>query len=192
MPTLYQNRIDMKISTKQILKFLYVLSWVVFVGVGIEAGGFLTNTFYTMLINPNGAKNFWPRLDLSCLYQYDHGYFLLETLLMSTAAVLKAVIFYRILKILNDKKLTISQPFTREMGRFIFSVSYFSIFIGLFSGWGSSYAEWFVKQGVKMPEIQNLRLAGADVWIFMGATLFIIAQIFKRGIEMQTENELTV
>jgi hypothetical protein len=30
------------------------------------------------------------------------------------------------------------------------------------------------------------------VWLFMSVTLFVIAQIFKRGIEIQTENELTV
>jgi hypothetical protein len=35
-------------------------------------------------------------------------------------------------------------------------------------------------------------MAGADVWLFMGVTLFVIAQIFRRGIEIQTENELTV
>jgi len=45
---------------------------------------------------------------------------------------------------------------------------------------------------VKMPEIQYLRLGGADVWLFMGVILFVLAQIFKRGIEIQTENELTV
>jgi len=45
---------------------------------------------------------------------------------------------------------------------------------------------------VKMPDTQHLRLGGADVWLFMSVTLFVIAQIFKRGIEIQTENELTV
>jgi hypothetical protein len=43
-----------------------------------------------------------------------------------------------------------------------------------------------------MPDIQYLQLGGADVWLFMGITLLVIAQIFRRGIEIQTENELTV
>jgi hypothetical protein len=43
-----------------------------------------------------------------------------------------------------------------------------------------------------MPDIENMRLGGADVWLFMGVTLFVIAQIFKRGIEIQTENDLTI
>jgi hypothetical protein len=37
-----------------------------------------------------------------------------------------------------------------------------------------------------------LNLSGADVWLFMGVTLYVIAQIFKKGIELQTESELTV
>jgi hypothetical protein len=49
-----------------------------------------------------------------------------------------------------------------------------------------------VDQGVQIPDIQALRLAGADVWLYMGITLLVIAQIFKRGIEIQTENELTL
>ena len=85
-----------------------------------------------------------------------------------------------------------AQPFSRELGRLTFQISYLSLLIGLFCLWGAKYAEWFVKQGVKMPDIQHLRLDGADVWLFMGVILFVIAQIFKRGIEIQTENELTV
>jgi hypothetical protein len=158
----------------------------------IEAGGFIFNAFYTLVINPVGANKFWEGTDLSSLYKYDHGYFFVETLLMSIVAVMRACIFYLIIKILHDKKLNMSQPFNREAGRFIFKVSYLSLGIGLFSLWGAKYAEWFIKQGVKMPDIQYLRLGGADVWLFMGVTLFVIAQIFKRGIEIQSENELTV
>jgi len=43
-----------------------------------------------------------------------------------------------------------------------------------------------------MPDIHYPRLGRADVWLFMGAALFVIAQIFNRGIEIQRENELTI
>ena len=182
----------MKTRTQQILKVLYVLSWIIFIGVCIEAGGSIFSAFYTLVINPINAATFWVGNDLSGLYKYDPGHFFAETLLISITAVLKACIFYLIIKILHDKKLNMSQPFSKEVGRFIFKISYLALLIGLFSWWGVKYTEWFVKQGVKMPDIQYLRLGGADVWLFMGVTLFVIAQIFKRGIEIQTENELTV
>ena len=43
-----------------------------------------------------------------------------------------------------------------------------------------------------MPDIQYLKFGGADVWLFMGIILLVIAQIFKRGVEIQSENELTI
>ena len=182
----------MTTTTKQVLKILTVFSWIIFVGVCIEAGGSIFSAFYTLVINPVNAATFWEGNDLSSLYKYDPGHFFAETLLISIAAVMKACIFYLIIKILHDKKLDMSQPFSREVRLFIIKVSCLAFGIGLFTGWGVKYTEWLVKQGVKMPDTHHLRLGGADVWLFMSITLFVIAQIFKRGIEIQTENELTV
>src|ERR1700743_3631100 len=180
----------MEISTKQILKILYVLSWIIFVGVCIEAGGFIFNTIFTLAINSVDAKHFWPGIDFSALYRYDPGHFFAQTFLMIIVAVMRSLMFYLIVKVLHDKKLNLAQPFNSEMGRFIFNLSYLSLAAGLFSWWGVKYADWLITKGVAMPAIQNMRLAGADVWLFMGVVLFVIAQIFKRGIEIQTENEL--
>jgi hypothetical protein len=111
---------------------------------------------------------------------------------MSIVAIMRAIIFYLIIKMLQEKKLNMAQPFNKDLVRLILSIAYLSLGIGLFSNWGAKHAAWFVQQGVKMPDIEHLRLGGADVWLFMGVTLIVIAQIFKRGIEIQTENELTV
>ena len=178
----------MKTTTDWMLKILYILSWIIFTGVCIEACSFISNGFFTLVINPINAKYY----HLSSLYEYDPGYFFVVILLMTIVGIMRAIMFYLIVKLLHDKKLNISQPFNKELGRFIFNVSYLSFGIGLFSYWGVKYTEWLVKQSVKMPDIQFLRLGGADVWLFMGVTLFVIAQIFKRGIEIQSENELTV
>jgi hypothetical protein len=178
-------------STKQILKVLYIISWIIFVGICVEAGGFIVNAFFA-LRGPVDIKYLWHEVDLSALYQYDHGYFFVEMLFMSIVAVVKAWLFYLIIKILHDKKLNMSQPFNKEMGRFIFTVSYIALLIGLFSLWGVKYTEWLTLKGIKMPGIQCLHFGGADVWLFMCVVLFVMAQIFKRGIEIQTENELTV
>jgi hypothetical protein len=183
---------EIKISTTQILKALYILSWIIFIGVCIEAGGFLFNAFFTLLSNPVSIGRYWQEVDLTGLYKYDHGHFFVETLLMSIVAVMKACMFYLIIKILHNKKLDMSQPFSTEVRRFIFNMCYLALGTGLFSWQGAKYTEWLVKQGVNMPGIQYLRLGGADVWLFMGVILFVIAHIFKRGIEIQTENELTI
>lgn len=179
---------EIKISTKQILKLLYVLSWIIFIGVCTEAGGIIVNAIISLYRNPDSASY----INLSDLYKHDVGNFLVESLLMSIVAVMRACLFYLIVKLLHDKKLNLSNPFNQETGRFIFRMSYLALGIGMFSFWGVKYTVWLVSQGIKMPDIQILRLGGADVWLFMGVTLYVIAQIFKRGIEIQEENEFTV
>jgi hypothetical protein len=181
----------MKISTKLMLRLLYVIAWIIFIGVCIQAGSFIVNAVFAVA-NPGAVKYLWQEVDLSGLFNYDHGYFFVVTVIMSIVAVLKACLFYLIIKILHDKKLNMDQPFSKEAGRFIFNLSYVALLIGLFSLWGAKYAEWLVKHGAQMPAIEYLRIGGADVWLFMSVILFVIAQVFKRGIEIQTENELTV
>ena len=182
----------MEISSKQILKILYVLSWIIFIGLCVEAGGFIFNTLFVLTYNPIGVQNFWNGLDLSGLYQHDSGNFIVVTSLMIIVALLKAIMFYLIVKMLHDKKLNMLQPFNKDVGRFIFNISYLALGIGLFSNWGSNYSKWLIKQGVEMPSMESLHLDGADVWLFMAVILYVIAHIFKRGIEIQTENELTI
>jgi len=65
----------MEISTKQILKILLVLSWIIFTGVCIEAGGFIFNAFFYPGVKPGGRQAFWQEVDLSDLYRYDAGHF---------------------------------------------------------------------------------------------------------------------
>ena len=43
-----------------------------------------------------------------------------------------------------------------------------------------------------MPDIHQLRIGSGDVWLFMAVVLIVIAEIFKKGIELQNENDLTV
>ena len=182
----------MKVSTEQMLKILNVVSWIIFVGVSIEAGGFITNAFFTLLLNPVGARHFWQQVDLSGLYNFDRGHFFAQALMICIVAVTRAYLFYLIVKILYPKKIDVSQPFSKEMGAFVLKIAYATLLIGLFSLWGVKYAVWLQGQGVKMPDAESMRLGGGDVWLFMSVTLFVIGQIFKKGIEIQTENELTV
>ncbi|NJN24672.1 MAG: DUF2975 domain-containing protein [Cyclobacteriaceae bacterium] len=184
---------EIKITTTQILKVLQVLSWIIFIGLCIEAGGIAVNTAITLFIHPHGAKNFWEGSDyLSKLYAFDHGYFLVITLIMTVVAVLKAMLFYLIVRLFADKKLNISQPFSRCLRKFILNLSYFSLGVGFMAHLGYKYALWLSQHGLEKADLQALRLGGADVWIFLAVILLVIAQLVKRGIEIQNENDLTI
>lgn len=179
------------IRTERILKVLYIISWVLFVGICIKASAFLLNAVCA-LVKPELLRYLWKPVDMPQLLQYDHGYFFVVMLIITIVHVLKALMFYLIIKILSDKKLDMALPFNQSVQRFILSIAYLSFSIGLFSSWGSRHAEWLGTKGVTMPDMETMQLGGADVWLFMGIILFVIAQIFKRGMEIQSEHELTV
>lgn len=181
-----------KSGSQRMLNVLYVLSWIIFIGICIEAGVLICSAILTFTLSPEVAEHIWKEVDLSVLYRYNSEHFLVEMILISIVSVLKAWLFYLIVKLLHDKKLNLSQPFNREVGRFISMLSYLSLGIGLFSFWGVKYSMWLTLRGVNMPDAASLRLGGSDVWLFMGVILLVIAQVFRRGIEIQTENELTV
>lgn len=179
---------EIKIKTRHTLRLLNIVAWYLFIGMCIEAGSFFFNAIYTIAVNPEAAGYF----RLGELYAYDQGYFLVQILLVSIPGVLKALLFFLIIKILMAKKLNVAQPFNKEMGHFLRNASWISLGIGAFSFWAETYRLWLQQKGIPMPDIQKLNIDGASVWIFMGVILLIIAQLFKRGIEIQSENELTI
>lgn len=182
---------EIRITTKQVLNILLVLAWLIFIGLCIEAGAFLTNAVF-VLANPDIVPRLWQQVDLSELFKYDQGWFFVVTLITGIVSIMKAWLFFLIIRLLHNKKVSLTQPFSKQTRRFIFYLSCVSLMIGLFSLYGIQYIEWLKKQGVKMPDTHYLHLGGTDVWLFMAVILFIIAQIFKRGIEIQSENELTI
>ena len=178
-------------KTKIFLSLLYIIAWIIFVGLSIEAGGFITNSVF-VLAQPQAVPYLWQQVDLRDLLQYGHGFFFTLVTIISVVTVLKAILFYLIISILHNKQLTLEQPFTFIAQRFIIRIASLSLSIGLFSILGVKGAAWLSGQGVKMPDLQALHLSGADVWIFMSMALFVVAYIFKKGIELQTEQDLTV
>ena len=182
----------MSTKTDYLLKALQVIAWILFVGLCIEAGGILTNTVIALFFDPDFAGKFWNHSDLSKLQQFHQASFVTLICLMSIVTTLKAVLFYVIVKVFHDKKLDLSKPFNERMGKYIDYIAYCAIGIGIFSKWGADTAEWVLSQKIELPSIQQLKMGGADVWLLMGFVLLVFAKIFKKGIALQVENDLTV
>jgi hypothetical protein len=182
----------MTLTTKQTLVILQVVAWIIFIGVCIDAGGYIFNMIYTLGWGPREATFFYNKVDLAPLYQYDRGHFIIEASYIVVVACMKAAIFYLIIKVFWEKKIRFSDPFNRQVTRFVQGIAYLALATGAVSHFGMKYADWLSSKGVKIPEIRYLGFDGAEVWIFMGVSLLIVAQIFKRGTELQEENDLTI
>lgn len=182
----------MKTKNDKILLWLQILSWVIFISLCIQAGGFIFNTLFVLLINPIGSRKFWTGINLSNLWAYNQFYFYFLTVLMIAVSLLKANLFYIIVKIFHDKKLDLNNPFKKSLGQYFFKISNLAFGIGFLSYLGVRFGKWLFQNGIEISSPENLQLGGADVWIMMGVSLFIFAQIFKKGLALQSENELTI
>ncbi|HET6994529.1 MAG TPA: DUF2975 domain-containing protein [Chitinophagaceae bacterium] len=179
----------MKSKTKPILKVLHIISWIIFIGLCVRTGAILYSFFVSLFINSEGAKNLYGGLNLSSLFNYDRAQYCFVVSLIAFISALKAYVFYLVIKIFL--KINFVHPFSETVTAFISRIGYVALFIGILSIIGNSYCDWLGKKGVEFPDLNHFMGAGVEHLLFAGVIVFI-SQVFKRGIEIQSENELTV
>lgn len=171
---------------------LQVVAYIIFIGLCYEAGVFICNAIMQLFYDDADQSKFYIVTDLSALRSFNESHFITLSIVITIVAILKAILFYIIICIFSNKNLKFSEPFNEAIKAFILKIAYLSLVIGLFSSCGQEFSQNLRNLGVFVPSTDALKLGGGDVWIFMGIILLIIANVFKRGIEIQEENELTV
>jgi hypothetical protein len=179
----------MKSNTTTILKILHILSWIIFIGLCIKTGALLYSFVFSLVINSTGASNLYEGLDLSAVLSYDPRYYFGLVSLLITIAALKALILYFVIGIF--RRINLVSPFSIPIAKLISLVSIVSIQIGMIILITNSYAKWLIKRGIELPPLGDY-LSGASEYFLLGGIIFVIAQVFFRGVEIQNENELTV
>ena len=167
---------------------LKIIAWIIFVGLSIEAGGLLVNFFFS-IYNPEMVQNLYQKLDLRDLYEQSEWVFFGLYGFILFIAVLKAVLFYIVIRLVS--KLDLSKPFNSFVSGQITLISYYTFSIGIISHIARQIANSLQHQGLVTDNL-NPFWADSQAFILMAAVIYIIAVIFKRGIEIQTENDLTV
>ena len=175
----------MKIPTTSVLQFLRLLAMLAMIGYYIEAGSIITSVIVSFS-NPEAAKNLYKGLDLSQIRTYNVALYYVTIAFIVSISIMKAYVWQLAVKMLSGFNLT--NPFQAEMGSLLrkISLSLLSIWIiGLIAGIMSTII--LKKAGLTIGYDFKV-----DEFLFMAGLVYIISQVFKRGIEIQSENELTV
>ena len=167
---------------------LYVVAWLIFVGLSIEAGGLIVNFFFS-LYNPEIVPNLYQKLDLRDMNKDSRLAFFGIYSFILTISILKACLFYIVIRLMH--KMDLSKPFNTFVARQISQISYYTLSIGLLSYIARQLTKNLMHHGF-VPDNLNQFWADSQAFILMGAVIYIIATIFKKGVEIQSENELTV
>ncbi len=172
-----------------ILKVIHVLSWIVFIGLCINAGALLISYYVSMYVNPIGAKNLLLGLDLSQLKDANQMEYSFMVIGIALIFMLEALLFYTVLQIF--KKINLVSPFHETIGVLIQKMSKYALVIGLLSVLASHFAKGYISEGFVLPKL-NEHIGHGDVFLFFAGILYFISILFAKGIEIQKENELTV
>lgn len=167
---------------------LHVIAWLIFVGLSIEAGGLIVN-FVFSVFKPEMVGNLYQKLDLSNVYQQSRWVFFSMYSFILFIAVLKAILFYAVIQL--QYKLDLTKPFNGFVAKKISQISYYTFSIGMLSYIAKESARNLSHHGYVLNELSQFWV-DSQAFILMAAVIYIIAIIFKRGIEIQTENDLTV
>ena len=167
---------------------LKIVAWIIFVGLCIEAGGLLVNFFYS-LYNPEFVQNLYQKLDLSELYSLNKWAFYGMYSFILFIAILKAILFYVVIILIT--KIDLSKTFSNFASKQISQISYYTLSIGLLSYIARQTAKNLQHHGYEIDQL-NQFWVDSEAFILMAAIVYVIAIIFKKGIEIQNENDLTV
>lgn len=167
---------------------LKIISWIIFIGLCIEAGALIVN-FVFSIYKPGMVEKLFQKLDLSEMYERNKFAFFSMYSFILFISVLKAVLFYIVIRLVS--KIDLSKPFNSFVSGQITQISYYTFSIGLISYIARESARNLQRHGFDMDNL-NKFWADSQAYILMAAVIYIIAAIFKKGIEIQSENELTV
>ena len=171
-----------------VFKGLLIVAWMIFVGLCIEAGGLLVNFFFS-LYKPEFIPNLYQKLDLTEIYKGSRIAFFGIYGSILVISILKTCLFYIVIMLMH--KMDLSKPFSPFVAKQISKISYYTLSIGLLSYIAREATKNLTFRGISTDSLSQF-WADSQAFILMGAVIYIIATIFKKGVDLQNENDLTV
>jgi hypothetical protein len=174
----------MKTRTDFILVIMNILAWVTFFGLLVKAGSILIS-YAVSVSHPIASENLYMGWNLSKVRQYDFGQYTVVVVMNVAVLIIDAYIAFLITRALS--KIKMSNPFTPEVSKILERISYLILLVWVVAMLYNGHISWLSK---RISNFQETKFSGE--FILMAGVVFVFSQIFKKGVEIQSENELTV
>jgi|GEM_PF-1054211 len=186
----------MKSQTRFVFNAVHILIWIVFIGLCIKTGtlifNLILNLFFetgisSITIDPRRLTEIEVDMQLNpqSLLEFGKGHYYARALLILLFLIIQTYIAYLAVKIF--RKLRLEKPFCGSVTWLIKQMSYVALGAGVLAIAAEGYTEWIILQGVKLTNNWN-----GGSFLLLAGLIFILAEVFRRGTELQNENELTV
>lgn len=178
----------MVIKTNTVYSFLKVLSWIIFLALCVQTGAFIFNYVFS-LFKPIATQNLYLGLNLSRLYESSRMDYSIVFHLLIVHSGLKAYLFYWVVSLFS--KLNFVRPFSTETVKQIVRIGNVALIAGVISVLSLQYALQLERKGYDLSFVANYWNNNAG-FLMMALVIFVIVQVFKKGLELQQENDLTL
>ena len=189
----FKRKIVKTTRTEKILKIINVFAWIIFVGTLVKSGIILIS-FIISLFDPEAVV--FKDIDVFGLgtspgtYFYEireanlwnYIFYVISIILWT---LIKSYLAYLIIKLLS--KINLIHPFSMEIANRIVKISYTLIFI-----WGLSFVVGFFDKWATLAIGLEPQFEVRGEFLFIAGLVYLIGNIFKRGVEIQNENKLTI
>lgn len=178
----------MTLNNNFIFRVLQIIAWIIFVGLCIEAGALVVNFIFS-IFKPEMVKNLYQKLDLSAMYAKSQWTFYSTYSFILFIAGLKAHLFYTVIMLMQ--KIDLEKPFSEFVSKKIMTIASTTFSIGIISYVARQTTKTLIHYGYSIDQL-NPFWEDSQAFVLMGGVIYVIAVIFKRGVTLQTENDLTV
>lgn len=185
-----QNTKIMKTNTVLLILKFIVLA--VFLGLLVQLLAILAMGAYSLFsVEWNSLQSFIKDATTGIFINNDSNAISTSLLLIGIIGLLpiKVYLSYLLWKVLN--KMNLNSPFTKYLLKLIVKIGYVSLITGVLLSIIS-----FGISSLNTPDaktLSNARLENSGFqYLFFALIIFVITQVFKRGVEMQEEHELLV
>lgn len=178
----------MKKTTNTLLWVIDVISTVIFCVMCSLTAYLLILLFYS-LFDSEGPKDWIVGKDITQFFSLSNLHFAILFSLTLVISVVKALTFYFTIKIFST--LNLVKPYSAEIATLIARISYMTLSVGILGIVAIHYSEILEKKGLELSELQGL-WNDNYAYLLMVSIIFVIAQVFKKGLELQSENNLTI
>ena len=174
----------MKTRTQNILSVVRIIALIIYIGAAIHAGRIII-PFIMGLINDNLWSNTGTGLDF-LRKDYLLPYIGLMTFVIAIA-IIQVQVWEYLRKIL--KEINLNTPFSMKVAKMLENMSYIILVLGGLFIIADLYIKYLAKS---IPGLDVGYFKTAFQFLFAAGIIYVVAQIFKRGVEIQEENDLTV
>ncbi len=170
-------------KTKRILKIMHIIAWIAFIGLSIKAGGIVIS-YIVSLFNEGAAKDLYKGMNLFAYKQNSLTQYTIIVCYRFLQFSTQAYMAFLVIKLLSN--LNIQRPFNANALKLMQIINFCLLLL-----WAI-----VIIHNIHVGVLEASTGISADLlsseFIYIAGIVYVFSLLFKRGLELQSENDLTI